>query len=188
MVWYCPLWAYALMALSWTSPKGLMSMEIYSLLINSWSFPKLANVGLPPNNPRPIMFFLMLLLRRTADTAQAWVGQKRWQFWTPTSHGCASYTADVSDGSAGSWSGWLSSSSGVWTTIRIPAPSPGSRLPSPGSLSRLSANGLCSVSNSGSIQLICSILFCKYVPSLDLHFRSKRAVVVQFTASGKKLC
>ena len=39
-----------LMALVWTSPKGLISMEMYSLLINPWSFPKLANIGLPPNN------------------------------------------------------------------------------------------------------------------------------------------
>jgi len=29
-------------------------MEIYSLLINPWSFPKLANVGLPLNNPQPL--------------------------------------------------------------------------------------------------------------------------------------
>ena len=27
-------------------------MEMYSLLINPRSFPKLANVGLPPNNPQ----------------------------------------------------------------------------------------------------------------------------------------
>ena len=38
------------MALLLVSPKGLIPMEMYSLLINRWSFPKLANVGLPPNN------------------------------------------------------------------------------------------------------------------------------------------
>ena len=36
------------MALFWTSPKDLIPMEMYSLLINSGSFPKLANVGQPP--------------------------------------------------------------------------------------------------------------------------------------------
>ena len=32
-------------------PKGLKPMEMYSLLINPGSFPKLVNVKLPPNNP-----------------------------------------------------------------------------------------------------------------------------------------
>ena len=48
----CPLWAYALMALLLVSPKGLVPMKMYSLLINLWSFLKLANVGLHPNNPQ----------------------------------------------------------------------------------------------------------------------------------------
>ena len=49
MVWYCPLWVQALMALLWASQKISCQRREYYLIINPWSFPKLANVGLSSN-------------------------------------------------------------------------------------------------------------------------------------------
>ena len=57
------------MVLLWGSPKSLVPTEMYSLLINPRSFPKL-DVRLPPNNSQHIWYCYNLLERNLISTIE----------------------------------------------------------------------------------------------------------------------